>query len=242
VQLQSRWNAHTHAKRSAPSTWYDPANYFVDPPHEEFIDHVIDTHGNETGYVSRNRYGALILNTDRLMILDVDRSAKPWQRWTAKFMKLLGRQAPSQESQILAAAQANVADNYRIYRTFGGWRLMLVNRPVDGIDSFVETEFQRFAVDPFYAQLCRRQKTFRARLTPKPWRCDCSRPPNNFPFERADERLRFDAWQAEYSQCSSGYRTCELIAGFENAIDTNLQPLVALHDGLCKIESDAPLA
>jgi len=54
--------------------------------------------------------------------------------------------------------------------------------------------------DPPFVRLCRAQESFRARLTPKPWRCGCERPAVRFPREHAHDEERFSEWLQRYDK------------------------------------------
>jgi len=47
------------------------------------------------------------------------------------------------------------------------------SRPIAPADQVFDT----LGADPPYRRLCRTQKCFLARLTPKPWRCGVAKPP-----------------------------------------------------------------
>jgi hypothetical protein len=61
---------------------------------------------------------------------------------------------------------------YRVYRTFGGCRVICSSRPFPWKqEGWLALKFMRFiGTDRLYMQLCEKQKCYRARLTPKPWR------------------------------------------------------------------------
>lgn len=65
--------------------------------------------------------------------------------------------------------------------------------------------------DTQYVQLCRSQACFRARLTPKPWRCGVPRPPVKFPYDSPAARAAFDQWLGDYEHGAAGFKTCELV-------------------------------
>ena len=53
--------------------------------------------------------------------------------------------------------------------------------------------------DPAFLHLCRIQGSFRARLTPKPWRCGQANPPGSFPRE-PEAQAAFAEWLAQYQR------------------------------------------
>ena len=70
---------------------------------------------------------------------------------------------------------------------------------------------QALGSDPLYVRLCQAQACFRARLTPKPWRCQVQPPPNQYPWENANEEARYRAWERDYLAGSARYAVCRLI-------------------------------
>jgi hypothetical protein len=96
--------------------------------------------------------------------------------------------------------------------------------------------------DPLYKRLCRVQECFRARLTPKFWRCGAPRPPSRFPWTSAAEESAMRAWEAEYHDCSQSYAVCELIDAIGNdRVHREAAAIVRLHDEMTCSEG-LPLA
>jgi hypothetical protein len=58
------------------------------------------------------------------------------------------------------------------------------------------------------------QESFRARLTPKPWRLDVGQPPVKFPFETPDAEGRYRDWERTYESKAAGYATCAFRTSF----------------------------
>lgn len=81
-------------------------------------------------------------------------------------------------------------------------------------------------VDPLYARLCRFQATFRARLTPKPWRVD----------EEFEEKFIYDRLSGLVLPESSPYSVCHLIEIIGEAeILPEFEPLIQAHDVYCRV-------
>ena len=70
--------------------------------------------------------------------------------------------------------------------------------------------------DPLYRQLCKAQKCYRARLTPKPWRCGVRHKPERWPFLDARAEKHFQKWQAQYESFAAGWATCEFVRKIGN--------------------------
>src|SRR5262249_7835846 len=75
----------------------------------------------------------------------------------------------------------------RVYQTRSGLRYLVTHAPFDPGDADTEAAMQFLGCDPNYMILCRAQKSFRARLTPKPWRCGVRKPPGRFPWQSQSE-------------------------------------------------------
>jgi hypothetical protein len=100
-----------------------------------------------------------------------------------------------------------------------------------------------FDSDPLYMRLCRIQKSFRARLTPKPWRCGSSKLKVGFPFTGPHDQTRFNNWQAQYEPLANRFATCRFLAEIGNSpVDPLVQALVTVHDTTTKAMSGLPLA
>lgn len=95
--------------------------------------------------------------------------------------------------------------------------------------------------DILYMRLCQAQESFRARLTPKPWRCGVKNPPNRFPWEQPSQENLFRSWQQQYEQSSTRFGVCHLVRELgDTRPHPRIAPVLALHDQLAC--SNLPLA
>jgi hypothetical protein len=115
------------------------------------------------GWLSLNRYGAICLNSTKILFGDIDcipsskNPFKPVMEWA---------------EAIAAAADCSRAENLqlRIYRTFAGLRL------IEASDTHIPNSDRSLDLlgalgcDSAYVALTRKLNNFRVRLTPKPWR------------------------------------------------------------------------
>ena len=171
--------------------------------------------------VTRNAYGAEVLNTDEMMFVDIDRDdPRPYK---VDVDKVIARHGLSG----------------RFYRTFAGHRLILTDRKFMPGSSESEALLQEFGADLMYIRLCRMQISFRARLTPKPWRCDWYKPQGSYPYE--DER-RFQEWVREYDRKSVPYATCQLVSTYGGQVLADFADLIGYHDAATRAASRLPLA
>jgi hypothetical protein len=175
----------------------------------------------QPGYaVTRNAYGALVLNTERAMFVDVD-----------------FHDDPSQEPGALDSLRGLATQHglgTRIYRTAGGLRGLVTSATFDPKAPATMALLKEVGCDPLYIRLCQAQASFRARLTPKPWRLEMRPPSVRWPFEDEDVEARFAEWLRGYDQKSRGHAVCTLVehAG-PQTIDAAVAPVVALHDARC---------
>lgn len=201
---------------------------------------VVETFGDRA-VITRNRHGALVLNTARMLFLDIDFKPEGIGQWLARLVK-----RTSVQEAALAKLRSDLSGKgaFRIYRTAAGFRVICIDREFDPAGPEAETLMMATGTDPAFIRLCKVQKSFRARLTPKAWRCNFHGPPGEHP--RTDPKLleHFEKWLAEYGKVCGDYATCRFIeaAGkpaFGSGIDDEL---VALHDRLTGTSEKLALA
>jgi hypothetical protein len=195
--------------------------------------------------ISRNSYGCLVLNTADIMFIDIDfpeeKKSIPAQ-WP-----FISEKPKDVQVEIITRIDAWSAKNpqwgWRVYRTFAGFRLLATNGLF--VPDSLETEavFEALGSDPLYRVLCKVQKCFRARLTPKPWRCDMQAPNVRWPWASDEDSRNFSDWQNVYEQKIKNYSTCQLVKTIGNPlVHHSVQPIIDLHDKLSCIHTDLPLA
>ena len=193
--------------------------------------------------ITRNRYGARVMNAARLLFLDVDldeTGAPP-----AFIGKLFGLKSP--ETAALEKLRKALADagkgTFRIYRTAAGFRALAPGREFDPAARETQDLMKATGTDPWFVQLCLAQKSFRARLTPKPWRIGLTAPATEYPRD-AEGRKQFGSWLAEYEQASQGYATCKFLetVGKGGLVGGEDHDLVELHDRETRATESLPLA
>jgi len=204
------------------------------------------------GAVTRNVYGAMILNTDLLMFVDIDRkhASAPAPSAGGLFSSLFAKPAkpatpPGPDPAI--AAIRGVAERHnlsaRLYETAAGYRLMVTSAPYQAGTPETEGLLTEFQADRLYIHLCRMQQSFRARLTPKPFRIDFANPPGDFPFETPQAQAEHDRWVAEYNTKSAPFATCRFVESIGNgAVADGFPELIAYHDQETKSETGLRLA
>ena len=266
------------AARLAAGTLHDRGkSYYADRPvREPIMREFHDSTGEISALVTRNLYGALVLNAARALFVDVDfpepanaagdtaagkGSADSAPRggclsllaWLLPLLAPRSTTSPGSTTPpaadplqpILAKAHAWTAANpgwqWRIYRTKAGVRLLATHALFSPGDPQVQQVFEALGADPLYRKLCANQQCFRARLTPKPWRCGYHAPPKRWPFPNADAESEYNHWEKQYLQRCGEWGTCELLEDHGPA-HPELAPLVEFHDAATRISSNLPLA
>ena len=218
------------------------------PFREPVIQEIKDDAGERAAVITRNSYGCLVLNTARVMFVDVD---LPEPKKPGLFQKLFGKPSaeppPLTEAGALAKVENWTRNNpewgWRIYRTRAGLRLLATHALFDPEAAASDRIFDALAADPLYCQLCKTQKCFRARLTSKPWRCGVRHKPERWPFLDARAEKHFQKWEAQYQSMSFNWATCALVKKLGNdTVHPAIQPILKLHDEMTKVESGLQLA
>jgi hypothetical protein len=213
------------------------------PLQEELLRDVRDDDGSRLAVLTRNAYGAEVLNTERALFIDLDFASLPDSR--GFWRKLIGGKA-SPTDLALAHVDKMAARyrgwSFRVYRTFAGLRVVLLSRPALLADPMELEMLRTFGSDPMYVKLCESQRSFRARLTPKPWRCKLPRPPARFPFANERARAMHQAWLRRYAEISARHSSCELLTEVgDGPTAPVVAKILALHDSVA-VKAGLPLA
>ena len=206
---------------------------------------VKDLHTTPAGaVVTRNHYGSLVLNASRTLFIDVD--AAPPSRitlWTKRFRR---REHASwlwmlDDLRTVLASEAD--EGFRVYRTAAGFRILATTNEHEPDSIQSKQLMDLVGADPVFTDLCRLQNNFRARLSPKPWRCGAQRPPNDFPRASAAEQQHFREWLAHYEYACRDRATCEFLEHVgPPVVHERIRPIVELHDCETKAFQQLPLA
>lgn len=238
--------------------------------------------------LTRNSYGALVLNAARAFFIDVDvpavepgSSSSSSSRTSADnpvnaildvvdslplpgalksiFGSFRSAAAPAPapaapppppadpQSAALARLRSFVAARpdwrVRVYRTHSGLRYLVTHAPFAPTDPDAQAAMTALGADPQYVKLCQVQKSFRARLTPKPWRIGVDNPPVTFPFESPAAEGAMRQWEAAYEAASRDRASAQFVEEIGSGSEhPDVSPLRALHDEHTKATSGLPLA
>lgn len=165
--------------------------YGRNPLREEIIDEIHDADDHLAAVMTRNSYGCLVVNAAHALFVDVDLPEPTLvERVAALFGRGRGR-AAERLAALRDVLRSQPAASFRIYRTAGGFRVLATNPPFSPDSPQTEALLRAAGADPAFIQLCRLQRSFRARLTPKPWRLRLQLPPGTYPREDPDDQAAF---------------------------------------------------
>lgn len=211
---------------------------------EEIIQEMAAPDSSVSGVVTRNSYGALVLNTSRVLFIDVDVPPEPEPSRDLFSWKKSAK--PDPFPAVLSKIQSGldrVRGSFQIYRTAAGFRVLATDPLYEPGSSDAEKLMEMVEADPSFVKLCRAQRSFRARLTPKPWRCGKPKPPVNFPRENPKEEEVFRQWLADYDCTCARWATCQRVQTVgPGDVQEEARLLLELHDRLTKSASALPLA
>jgi hypothetical protein len=209
------------------------------PVREQILREIPGSGRDLDAILTRNSYGSVVLNAARAMFIDVD---APPPRSGPLGRLFRGRPDDAALEQVRQAVAAAGIGSVRLYRTAAGFRLLAIERAFAPASADAESAMRAVGADPSFVQLCKVQDSFRARLTPKPWRVGQAAPPGDFP---RDDRLRvaFDDWLQKYEHASASRATCRFIETIGHGwVSRDVAPILELHDEQTKASSDLPLA
>jgi len=226
----------------------DSYGYFDRALREEIIDTIGDP-GTPTAVITRNGYGALVLNTSRVMFADVDAPPKVTAGGILRGLLAIFVGMPTEDpappqppKQIEEVIEQDPTLGMRVYRTAAGFRCLVTSRLFEPKSEESEKLLASLSSDPLYQRLCRAQECFRARLTPKFWRCSMRRPPARFPWAGEAEEAAMRAWEADYRDRCQPYAVCELVdESGSKELNPEAAAIVRLHDEMTCSEG-LPLA
>ncbi len=218
------------------------------PVREQILEEIPGPGGRPDALLTRNTYGSVVLNAARAMFVDVDADVSEATGFSVKRMFGLGggggasRQDAALD-RLRGVLRGSGGGTFRVYRTFAGFRLLAIDRVFAPASSDSESVMRAAAADPAFVQLCRIQESFRARLTPKPWRIGQKPPPGQFPREERGQEAAFAAWLERYERAAASKATCRFVETIGSGrVHPEIEPIVRLHDERTRAGSDLPLA
>jgi hypothetical protein len=186
--------------------------------------------------VTRNHYGSVVLNAHHALFIDVDMpGASSPPRHTSTFRKRGGGIWQSTFHDLCTVLSSERGTGFRIYRTAAGFRILATTHEFNPGSETARGLMTSVGADDAFIRLCGVQNTFRARLTPKPWRCGASQPPHPFPRETAEEEDSFAEWTARYERACGRHATCQFLGSVgPRDRHSRVAPIVEFHDRVTK--------
>jgi hypothetical protein len=132
--------------------------YLANRRAEPLVD-VLSGPAGESARITVNAYGSIVMNTAAALFADVD---------TDDLGPAPRPESPPARLSAVLSARRDLA--MRAYRTRAGWRYLCTNRTFDPTGEDAHALLAELGTDARFILLCRAQRSFRARLTPKPWR------------------------------------------------------------------------
>lgn len=133
----------------------------------------------------------------------------------------------------------------RLYRTPKGFRVLVMHQTFDPTQEPAFEFLKQLGSDPLYVMMCRNQKCFRARVSPKPWRVGVEhiRPrPGIWPIKPEKMAARRE-WVRRYEERSHRFGSCRFEATLGSGrVDRKCEAVRSVHDRRCKADQDLALA
>jgi hypothetical protein len=244
--------------KTGPRLKHHGAYYPNRPVREQVLEEFYDLAGDKASIITRNSYGCLVLNAARAMFVDIDLDGESRNPATgeiiyeasggffANLRRSFGSRVTGEERAIAKVEEWTRQHSdwgWRIYRTFAGLRLLATHALIDSDAGITADVFQSVDADPLYRQLCKTQKCFRARLTPKPWRCGVDKAPERWPFLTPKRENAFNSWKAKYEAAAENYATCKFLQSVgTETIHPDVQSVLTVHDNATRASSKLQLA
>lgn len=198
---------------------------------EEIIEEALSSDGRILAVLTRNNYGALVLNSESVFFGDIDVAERSFiSRILEKFGKIK-KDKNYYIEKIETFQKHNQEYTIKVYETFAGLRIAITNQLFDSNSPATDAIFSSLDTDPLYVKLCKNQSCFRARLSPKPWRIGIDRPKSRFPRELKVDRNDFHNWLKNYQKISTNFSVTKLLKVFgSDKTHPDVDRVLSIHD------------
>ena len=203
----------------------------------DILEEIVHTIDNKN-IVTRNRYGALVLNSKNALFIDVDYVSKTF------FDSLFRRNLSPKELMLVKIEKTMQKSKYstygfRVYETCKGYRILVTNHNIDPKSKASNQIMKDFQSDWLYRSLCNKQNCYRARLTPKPYRIRQKGIKVIFPNRTSAQQEELNNWINSYEQKSKNYVTCRLVKQYGKV---SLNNAIRYHDEITGTNRNSKLA
>lgn len=203
----------------------------------DIIEEIVEKIDDEN-IITRNRYGALILNSKKLLFIDIDNYSK------TIFDFLFKNKYTSKELMLHKIEKTAKKDKYsnfgfRVYETSKGFRVLVTNKEFNPRSHESKSIMNDFNSDYLYRWLCIKQNCYRARLTPKPYRIKQKGIRVIYPNRNDEQQQKLSNWIKDYEQKSQKFSTCHLVKQYGKV---QMNDVIEYHDKVTGIKSGYKLA
>ena len=225
-----------------------PSNsiYYPPPKRSSAEESIDDLRGVSSldALVTRNHYGSVVLNAHHALFIDVDMpKTSNAPRYASAFRERNPGPWQSTFDDLCTVLASERGTGFRIYRTAAGFRILATTHEFEPDSESARELMTSVGADDAFIRLCGVQNTFRARLTPKPWRCGADHPPNQFPRQTAEEQDSFTAWLSQYECACRQRATCQFLGSVgPRAVHQHVAPIIEFHDRETKAFQELELA
>ncbi|WP_051750023.1 hypothetical protein LG324_19120 [Phycicoccus jejuensis] len=130
----------------------------------------------------------------------------------------------------------------RVYRTAAGLRVVVTGAGLAPQSPEARALLMELESDPLYVELCATHASYRARLTPKPFRIGQAALTVPWPCRDDAEERRYLRWVDTYEAAVGEYAVCRLVSASGPVPGPDEQRLVELHDERTGVAERLPLA
>ena len=200
---------------------------------ELLVDEIHNSQGELIAAITRNRYGALVLNSRNTFIADIDNELPGCLSIFSSRQKLQDNLLQKIEDFSRAHRDLGI----RLYKTHSGLRLFITNENIPTSDQRAKQFLKELNSDYLYQTLCFKQECYRARLTPKPWRIGLTRPSKTLPDMNDEEWATYTQWLNDYEESSHGRGVCHLVNTWgPSSMNEETKRIINMHDehALCE--------
>lgn len=186
--------------------------------------------------VTRNRYGAEVLNSRKAMFIDVDNCTRGF---FDIFRGLTAKESTLKRIVKKIERRSFSHLGFRVYETFKGFRILVIHHDFNPKSDESNKLMRIFNADNLYRRLCITQNCYRARLTPKPFRINQKGIRFIFPKKNPVQEERIVQWIKEYNSKSENFASCKLV--FQHGRPTTNR-VIEYHDKKTKALTNYKLA